>query len=422
MKAEAQKLVFTQLVVLFALVLASAFFSASETAYSSVNRLRLKSLADAGNKGAALALRLTQSYGKLLSTVLVGNNIVNIACSAIATVLLVRLIGEGGVPVSTIAVTVVILLFGEIAPKAVGKKNAEGVAVAFARPLYALMVAFTPVNALLTAWQRFVLRLFGENKSEGTSEDELLTFVGDVRQEGGINADEENMIRAAIEYDDLSVQDVLTPRVDVVAAEIGDPVEKIAELFSEHGYSRLPIYRESIDNIVGFVLSKEFHSQVMYSQSTVESILKPVLAVPKSVKISALLKQMQKARRHIAVVMDEYGGTLGIVTTEDIVEELVGDIWDEDEESKNDIERGEDGGYAVLGTTLLPDALALFGLAADTTCATVGGWTVERIGHYPAEGESFVYEGVRVTVTEADKLRVLKVSMRGTDQEGEDMP
>jgi CBS domain containing-hemolysin-like protein len=400
------------------LLACSAFFSCSETAFSTLNRIKLKHLADRGHKRAALALKLTENYDKLLSTVLIGNNIVNITASALGTVLFVGFFGSIGVTISTVVITAAVLLFGEISPKAIAKEAPERFAL-FSAPILRLIVGlFRPLNRLFSLWKGFIVKVFRVKADRSVTEAELLTFVEEVRQEGGINALEEDMIRRTIEFDDLTAQEILTPRVDLAAVEINEAPERIERLFYETGFSRLPVYRENLDDIAGVLLQKDFHYGVLKQGKPVAEMIKPAVFVAKSIKISRLLKTLQERQSHIAVLVDEYGGTAGIVTIEDILEELVGEIWDEHDHVVEAITPlpQEPGAYRVLGNTALQDVLDLYSIEGDdsTNASTVGSWAVETLGGVPREGEAFSFRDLNITVTKALRHRVVEVVVRGS--------
>lgn len=395
------------IVALGALLVLSAFFSASETAYSALNRIRMKSMAADGNKKAARALALAENYDRLLSSVLIGNNVVNIVTSSLATVLFVGYFGNLGVTLATITTTVLVLLFGEISPKTLAKEAPEQFAMFAAPILQGLVAVLRPVNWLLAQWKKLILKLFKVKGDAGITEQELLTYVEEVRADGGINEQEEGMIRSVIEFDDLEAADIYTPRVDVEAVSAESSVQEIAGIFHETGYSRLPVYEGSIDNIVGVILEKEFHYAVETHGKPLQSILRPALFIPKTVSISNLLGEMQRKKLHMAVVVDERGGTLGIVTIEDIVEELVGEIWDEHDEILEELEQKPDGSYLVRGGVPLEKMLELYGLEDESAASsTAGGWAIEMLGHIPQAGESFSFQGLLVTIEEVKRHRV----------------
>ncbi|GHV74144.1 hemolysin [Spirochaetia bacterium] len=399
------------ILALLALLLCSAFFSAAETAFSSLNRIKLKNLANNGNKRAALALKLAENYDKLLSTVLIGNNIVNITASALGTVLFVGLFGNAGVSVATLVITVLVLLFGEISPKTMAKEAPEGFAM-FSAPILRFFIwLFLPLNRLFTLWKSCIVKLFRVKGDRSVTEAELLTFVEEVRQEGGINAREEDMIRRTIEFDDLTAAEIVTPRVDVAAVDITETPEQIERKFYETGFSRLPVFRETIDHIAGVLLQKDFHYNVLKQGKPLEEVLKPIVFVTKSIKISRLLNKLQEKKSHMAVLVDEYGGTVGIVTIEDILEELVGEIWDEHDHVVEAITPLEPGVYRVLGNTALQDVLDLYGIENDdkTNATTVGSWAIETLGGVPREGDVFSFRTLKIRVTRALRHRVLEL-------------
>jgi CBS domain containing-hemolysin-like protein len=403
------------ILALGALLLCSAFFSASETAFSSVNRIKLKILANNGNKRAALALKLAENYDRLLSTVLIGNNIVNITASALGTVLFVRLFGGIGVSLSTLVITVLVLIFGEMSPKTMAKEAPEGFAMFGAPMLRFFIYLFLPLNRLLSLWKGFIVKVFRVKGDRSVTEEELLTFLEEVRQEGGINAQEEDMIRRTIEFDDLTASEIVTPRIDVAAVEMTDTPEQIERKFYETGFSRLPVYKGSLDTITGILLQKDFHYSVLKQGIPLEKVIKPTVFVAKSIKISRLLKTLQEKQSHIAVLVDEYGGTVGIVTIEDILEELVGEIWDEHDHVVEAITDLGHGSYRVLGNTALKDVFDLYSIENDdkTNATTVGSWAIETLGGVPREGDTFTFRNLTIRITRALRHRVLELVIKG---------
>ena len=321
------------ILLLIVLVCFSAYFSATETAFSSLNRIRLKNRAAEGDRRAKLAYQLSENYDELLSTILVGNNLVNIASTAIATVLFTDALGTGlGPTVSTAVMTVAVLIFGEVGPKGLAKENAEDFAM-FASPLIrVLIVVLKPVNLLFTQFKKLLTKLFKVTGNHSVTDSELLTIVEEAQQEGGIDEAESTMLRNVIEFDDIEAIDIMTPRVDVAAVPINATKEEIARVFRETGYSRVPVYEETVDSILGVILEKNFYNSVWDTDADIESILRPAEFIPPSMKISVLLRLLQQNKVHMAVIVDEFGGTEGIVTLEDVIEELVGEIWDEHDE------------------------------------------------------------------------------------------
>ena len=399
------------------LVILSAFFSATETAFTSLNRIRLKSRADSGNKRAALTLRIAEDYDKLLSTNLIGNNIVNISASTVGTVLFTKLFLDYGPLVSTVVLTVVILVFGEISPKSMAKENAEAFAMFAAPIMRVLMTVLAPVNYLFAQWKKLLSRIFRKSEEEGITEEELITMVDQAENEGGLDQHEGQLIRSAIEFNDLEVEEILTPRVDIVAAEDTATMDEIAAIFAENGYSRLPIYHDTIDNIIGVIHEKDFHAARYHCQEDVSAIVSNVLYTTGSTKISDLLRILQRAKAHMVIVVDEYGGTEGLCTLEDIVEELVGEIWDEHDEVIEEFKKQSDGSYLISCNANLTDLYDLFSIKGERDCTTVSGWVMEEIGRVPEEGDHFVYENLDVTVTRVDHRRVLEIRVVVLPQE-----
>ena len=399
----------TMILALIALVALSAFFSASETAYTSLNRARLKSMANGGSRRAERALRLSEDYDRLLSGILIGNNIVNILSASLATVLFVRLLGGAGVSVSTAAMTVVVLMFGEIAPKSIAKERPERIALAFYPALSAILWLLTPITFLAACWQKLVYRVFKPSDDHGITEEELITIVEEAESGGEIDEHESELIRSAIEFGDLTAEDILTPRVEIVAVEIGDSADEIARAFEESGRSRLPVYEESIDNIVGILHEKEFYR--LRGKAPLKAMMTKPLCVVPSTQVDALLKLLQRTKNHMAVVMDEYGGVTGIVTMEDILEELVGDIWDEHDQVVEDIVALGEGEWRVAGGASLDDLREVAPIDGEYDSVTVNGWVLEALGRFPQAGEQFDIGRLRVTVESADKRKIDRIHL-----------
>lgn len=285
------------LIIIVLCVMMSAYFSATETAFSSLNRIRIKNMADKGNKRAALVAKLSDQYDSMLSTILIGNNIVNIGCSSLATVLCLKWLGEDmGPSISTIATTVVVLIFGEISPKSIAKESPEKFAMFSAPILKVLMVILTPFNYLFGLWKKLLSKIIKSDEDRGITEEEILTIVEEATQEGGIDEEEGSLIRSAIEFREMEAVDILTPRIDVEGVEIHATKEQIAEVFTETGYSRLPVYEDSLDHIVGIIYHKDFHNYVYHTEQEVSSIIRPVRFITKTRKISDLLKELQQEK------------------------------------------------------------------------------------------------------------------------------
>ncbi|MEG0978797.1 MAG: hemolysin family protein [Oscillospiraceae bacterium] len=401
----------TLIISLSVLLIMSAYFSATETAFSSLNRIRIKNLADNGNKKAILTLCLYEKYDELLSTILIGNNIVNISSASLATVLFVKHFGDFGVTLSTIVMTILVLVFSEITPKSLAKESPERFAMNSARVIRLVMILLTPINFLFSQWKKLLLKMMKKEEETGITEGEFLTIVDEATHDGGIDEQESELIRCVLEFNDLEAADILTPRVDIVAVSIDDSKKSINKEFSLSEYSRLPVYKDSVDNIVGFIHHRDFTSFVMRGEKTVEDILNPCVCVMPSMKIYKLLKMLQKEQTHIAVVTDEFGGTVGILTMEDILEELVGEIWDEHDEVIKEFEKLEDNKYKIVCGTNLEDMFEFFNITGESDSTTVSGWVIEQLDKIPCEGDSFGYENLTVTVSKTDSRRVLEITV-----------
>ncbi|MGN1334552.1 MAG: HlyC/CorC family transporter [Anaerovoracaceae bacterium] len=407
------------------LIIFSAYFSATETAFTSVNRIRIKNLANDGNKKAREVLDLSEKFDSMLSTILVGNNIVNIAMSSIATVLFIELYPVYGATVATAVITVIVLIFGEISPKSLAKENPEKFAMFSAPFLKFFMVVLAPVNWIFGCWKKLLAKLFNADGVNPITEDELLTIVEEAETEGGIDTDQSELIQNAIEFNDLEAWDVLTPRVDIKAIEIDETQDEIARLFLSTGFSRLPVYEDDMDNIIGVLNQKDFHNYIRGTDTPVSEYVKPVIFVAGSMKIAQLLKRLQTVKTHIAIIVDEYGGTAGLVTMEDIIEELVGEIYDEhDAAALQDIVQQQDGSYRVLCGTNIDKMFDYFDVEEEIDATTVNGWVVLQLDKLPSVGDHFIYEAdykrFDVTVTKADERKSLEINMTVTETEEEE--
>ena len=404
----------TLLVALVILVACSAFFSASETAFSSLNQIRLKSRAEDGDAAAARVLAMAGKYDKLLSTILIGNNIVNIAAASIGTILFTKALGaERGATVSTMVLTIVVLIFGEVTPKSLAKEMPETVATMVSPVLNLLMLLFTPLTWLFTQWKRLLGHFIRSSEEDTITEGELMTMVSEAENDGELTDRESQLIRSAIEFDDVEVEEILTPRVDVIAVEDDTSLDEVARTFAESGYSRLPVYHGTIDNIIGVVHEKDFYLSRLKKEVTLEDLVTPTLYTTGSTQISQLLRTLREQHHHMAVVVDEYGGTEGIITLEDILEELVGEIWDEHDEETEDFRRQADGSWIVLGSANVDDLYETLGLPEDEDIDsnTVNGLVQEKTCHLPKVGDRFTlgeYDGV---VTRTAKRRVTEVRL-----------
>ena len=392
----------------------SAFFSASETAFSSLNQIRLKSRAEDGDSSAARVLAMAEQYDKLLSTILIGNNIVNIAAASIGTILFTQMLGaERGATVSTIVLTIIVLIFGEVTPKSLAKEMPEKVATAVSPFLVLLMALMTPLTWLFTQWKKLLGHFVHSGEADTITEGELMTMVSEAENDGELTDRESELIRSAIEFDDVEVEEILTPRVDVVAVEDDIPLEELAQTFAESGYSRLPVYHGTIDNIIGVVHEKDFYIARLKKATKIDDLVVPTLYTTGSTQISQLLRTLREQHHHLAVVVDEYGGTEGIITLEDILEELVGEIWDEHDEVTEDFRKQSDGSWLVSGSASVDDLYEELDLPEEEDIAsnTVNGLVQEKTCHLPKVGDRFTlgeYDGV---VTRTAKRRVTEVRL-----------
>ncbi len=394
------------IIILTGLILMSAFFSATETAFSTLNKIRLKTMVSNGNKKAKHVLELAEDYDTLLSTILIGNNIVNIGAASLATLIFVQYYDEAGVTISTIVMTILVLIFGEISPKSLAKEAPESFAM-FASPFVKMLTyLFAPLNWFFGLWKKMLSKMVKIKDTRGITEEELITMVEEATSDGEIEQHEGDLIRNAIEFNDLDVSDVLTPRMELVAVSEEDSIEVIHQLFTESGYSRLPVYRDSIDTIIGVIHLKDFF---LRTSNNPKQFIKPVYHTTDSVKISKLLHQLQEQKSHLAVVSDEYGGTVGIVTLEDIVEELVGEIWDEHDEVIMDIEEVENNVYLVFGRASLDKLFRTVDVDYDTDIATVNGWVTRQLGHWPQKGDRFYFQNLEVEVCLVEALKAIQV-------------
>lgn len=406
----------TYIIAIIALLLASAYFSATETAFTSVNRVRIKNSAGDGDERAKIVLKLSDRFDQVLSTILIGNNIVNITMTAVATVLFTKLYGVYGPTVATVVTTIVVLIFGEISPKSVAKERPEAFAKKAAPLLEIIMIVLTPLTWLFTQWRKFIALIFKFEEDQGITEEELLTIVEEAETDGNLDEEQSELIQNAIEFNELEAYDVLTPRVDVVAIAVDTPKEEVASLFRYTGFSRLPVYEGDMDNILGVLNQKDFHNYIIGTERNISEFVKSVVFVATSMKISNLLKKMQAAKTHIAVIVDEYGGTVGIVTMEDIIEELVGEIYDEhDGMTTEEILQLQDGSYRVLCSANVEKMFDFFDVEVEMDVTTVNGWVVVELDNLPKVGDSFDYEAdghiFHVKVTKADERKATEINI-----------
>ncbi|WWR16215.1 hemolysin family protein [Lachnospiraceae bacterium JLR.KK008] len=401
------------LIIIITGIIMSAYFSATETAFSSLNRIRIKNMAEKGDKKACLVMRLSENYDSLLSTILIGNNIVNIASASLTTVLFVKMLGdEIGPSVSTAVTTIVVLIFGEVSPKSIAKESPEKFARFSAPFLNMLMVLLTPFNFLFGQWKKLLSIIIKSTDESGITEEELLSIVEEAKQDGGIDEQENMLIRSVLEFTEQEAVDILTPRIDITAVSTETTKEEIATVFADTAYSRLPIFEDTIDHIVGIIYQKDFYNYVYRADKEISEIIRPALFVPQNKKIGILLKELQNKKIHIAVVLDEYGGTVGIITLEDILEELVGEIWDEYDEVSSEIEKKSETEYIVLGNADIDKVFEVLNIEVadeEVQSGIINGWIMNELGRVPEKEDCFEYKGYQITVLEMNEKRVEKV-------------
>lgn len=408
------------LIIMAFLVLMSAYFSATETAFSSMNRTRIKTMAEKGNSKAALAYRLSEKYDKLISTILIGNNVVNIAVASLGTVMFVRHYGDVGATISTVVVTVVVLIFGEITPKSIAKDCPERFAT-FSAPLINVFIwILKPLNLLFSLWKKFVAKLLKLENNSKMSQEELLMLVEEVQQEGSIDRSESELLKNAIEFTERDAEQILTHRVDLAAVPITATKEEIADMFRQTKFSRLLVYEGNIDKIVGVLHQKDFYTGRGITEKKLTSIITPAIFVMQNENINELLKKLQKEKSHIAVVLDEYGGTYGIVTMEDILEELVGEIWDEHDEVSEFFKKTGENTYRVDASVDFEDFCEFFGISDETEMVSLSGWLSERLGKIPERGDYFEYGNLSVRILAVEGHRVEQISVKELEEKKEE--
>ena len=408
------------MLILVILVLCYSFFSASETAFSSLNKIKLKALANAGNRSAERTYDLTEKFPKLLTTILIGNTIVNVVSASLATVLFTNIYGGNGVAISSIVMTLVIMIIGEILPKNIAKYSPEKFAMSVTPVLSFLMFLFSPLTLIFNLLQKQFEKMF-KNENDTFSNDELITMVEEANEEGEMEDHEAEIITNALEFNDLDVGEILTPRIDVIAIDVDeDSVEDIERMYRDSGFSRLPVYKDSLDNIIGVLHEKDFYYHLLYEKNLkIKSILQKPMYTSAQVKISSLLKQFQSSKSHLAVVVDEYGGTEGIITMEDILEELVGEIYDEHDEVIEYYKKLDDNTYLVKADVDYEDMFEHFGIeiSEDYEFNTTSAWVIDVLDKIPVVGDSFQYKNMHVEVTDADSKKVNEIKITITPEE-----
>ena len=404
-------------ILLVILIALSAFFSASETAYTTVNKIRLQNYVDAGSKKAKTALFIAENYDRTLTTILIGNNIVNIGASSIATLLFVKLFGPSGAAISTAVMTILILIFGEVLPKSFAKESSEKFALAFSRPLRILMTVFWPVVFLFIQLKKVAKHIspIKEEETPTVTEQELKFIVESIEDEGVLEKQESELVQHAVEFDEKTVQEVLTPRVDMTTLDIEDDLQTNIGLVLTERFSRIPVCRGTSDRIIGILHTKDLLEALVRGDAIdLASMVQPAFFVYKTKKLSSLLTDFKRNKTHVAIVTDDYGGTVGMVTMEDLLEELVGDIWDEDEEIIRDFVRIDSQHFLISGDLTIRelfDHLDLPFSNLESNHTSCGGWALEALGHIPQAGEAFQFKNMTLTIQEMDDQRVKKLSV-----------
>jgi CBS domain containing-hemolysin-like protein len=406
-------------------IILSAFFSATETAFLSSNSIRLQKASEDGDKKATLALSIYNSYERFISTILIGNNLVNTAASAVATIIAIRLVGPEGAAYATIIMTAIILIFSETIPKILARNNSFAFSRSVSYLIKALMVIFFPVVWVVNSFIKVISKLWGKDEDPDTfNADELSSLIEIAETENVIDEERSDLLQSAIDFSDTSAQEILTPRVDTLAIDIDDPMEEIIEKLEGSPYSRIPVYEDTIDNIIGILYLNHFYKKLVEDPDfSIRDILIDVCFIHKSMKLPAVLSQLKRKKTHLAIVTDEYGGTMGIVTMEDVLEQLVGEIWDETDEVFEDITEISENVFEVDGDMSIYEFLEEVGHDPDSfegDFTTAGGWAIENIGGFPSPNDSFTYENLTVTVTEVDELRVTKLKVVVTPIEEEE--
>lgn len=414
------------LIAIIALTLCSTFFSATETAFSSANKIKLKNMAADDNKRAAHALALAEDFDRLITAVLVGNTVSNITMTSVATVYGITTWGARiGPTIATVMVTLLVLILGEISPKIIAREYAEEAALLLTPLVRALIFVLTPITFVFNGLKVLIKKAVGKNEEPEFSEDELLTIVEEAEAGGAIGEEQSELIANAIEFNDIEAIDILTPRVDIVAVERGTPVAEIKQVFKESGLSRLPVYEDDLDDIIGVINQKDLYNNNIKTIKDTEKIIKPVAYVAETLKAAVLLKKMQAKRTHIAIVVDEYGGTTGLVTLEDIIEEIVGDIYDEhDTVTSRDVRPAGKDTYMVAGSANLEDFFEMFGEEIEADATTINGFVMIELDRLPKSGDQFTYASrhklFHVKVTKADARRALMTRIRVEDRPEDD--
>lgn len=409
-------------VVIFLLVLLSALFSAMETAFSFANKIRIQQSAEDGNKRAKTAQYIIDRYDNALTAILICNNIVNLGCSSIATVLCLNIFGDIGSAIATGATTLLVLTFGEVIPKCLAKEHCDSFSLSTSGLLKVLMIILTPLVFVFLKLKSLALKMAGSSDdTPSVTENELKYIVESIEEEGVLEESESEMVRSALDFDETTAEEVLTPRVDVVFLNVEDSPEKIKEIIIENRYSRIPVYENTTDNIIGILHTRDYLEALAEGDvPSLRELIQPPYFIFKTQQLSKILSHFKRTKVHLAIVTDEYGGTLGIVTMEDLLEEIVGEIWDEDEEIEYTHYKIGNNEYLVNGDLELDEMLSLYDMdedALESDAVTVGGYILEHVGSIPKKRESVEADGFRFTVMEVENQRILRVVVKKLNTE-----
>lgn len=407
----------SSILIIIGLVIMSGYFSATETAFTSLNKIKIKAMAAEGDKRAKRVLELSENYDKLLTSILIGNNIVNICMTAVSTVLFIEIYGHYGATMATVVITVVVLIFGEISPKSLAKESPESFAMFSSGIIKIFVVVLAPVNFLFAKWKQLITTVFNVGSDNTITGDEIRTIVEEAKVVGGIEIEQGELIQNAIEFNELTAEEVMTPHVDISAIDLDMTEEEVADVFRRTGYSRLPVYEDDLDKILGVLNQKDFHNYIVGSNKSISDFVKPVAFVAGSIKIATLLKKLQAMKAHIAIIVNEYGGTEGLVTMEDIIEELVGDIFDEhDAIMSQEVTLLQNGSYRVMCNANVAKVFDYFEIDFEIDANTVNGWVVLELDKLPEKGDLFeaAYgdKHLKVKVTKATPRRALEINVQ----------
>lgn len=408
-------------VVILVLIAFSAFFSAIETAFSFVNKVRVQRYKDDGNKKAAAALYIIEHFDNALTTILICNNVVNLSCSSIATVLCMNLFGDAGSAIATGATTFLVLTFGEIVPKCLAKEHCDAFSLKTAGLLRGLMAILTPLVWIFTRFKMIALKIAGSSgDAPSVTENELKYIVESIEEEGVLEESESEMVRSALDFDETTAEEILTPRVDITFISIDDSPEKIKDIIIENRYSRIPVYEGTVDHVVGILHTRDYLERLADGKAPdVKELMQPPYFVFKTQQLSKILSAFKRTKIHLAVVTDEYGGTLGIVTMEDILEELVGEIWDEHDEIVENVRKLGENNYDINCAMDLDEFFDMFDITDETDSSTLNGWVMEHLGRIPDIGDKFSAHGLEITIKAADGRRVNEINVVHTPAQPE---